>query len=57
MVPSEDVRALADAFLRLIHDSRLAAGLSRNAQETIEARFNGDKLAVRMASLLRECAA
>jgi glycosyltransferase involved in cell wall biosynthesis len=57
MVPSEDARALADAFLRLIHDSHLAAGLSRNAQETIEARFNGDKFAARMASLFREFAA
>lgn len=57
LVPSEDSRALAQAFLRLIHDSRLAADLSRNAQETIESRFNGDKFAARMASLFRECAA
>jgi glycosyltransferase involved in cell wall biosynthesis len=57
MVPSEDARALADAFLSLIHDSRLSENLSRNAQETIESRFNGDKLAAHMASLLRECAA
>jgi glycosyltransferase involved in cell wall biosynthesis len=57
LVPSEDPRALADAFLRLTRDNRLAADLSRNAQETIESRFNGDKLAAHMANLLRECAA
>ena len=57
LVPSEDPSALAEAFLRLTDDTRLAADLSRNAQETIEARFNGDKLAAHMASLLRECAA
>jgi glycosyltransferase involved in cell wall biosynthesis len=57
LVPSEDPRALADAFLRLTNDNRLAADLSRNAQETIESRFNGDKLAAHMANLLRECAA
>jgi glycosyltransferase involved in cell wall biosynthesis len=57
LVPSEDPGALAEAFLRLTSDSHLAADLSRNAQETIEARFNGDKLAAHMANLLRECAA
>ncbi len=57
LVPSEDPGALAEAFLRLTRDDRLAADLSRNAQETIELRFNGDKLAARMASLFRECAA
>jgi len=57
LVPSEDSRALAEAFLRLINDNRLAKDLSRNAQETIESRFNGDKLAAHMANLLRECAA
>jgi glycosyltransferase involved in cell wall biosynthesis len=57
LVPSEDSRALAQAFLRLIRDNRLAADLSRNAQETIESRFNGDKFAARMASLFREGAA
>jgi glycosyltransferase involved in cell wall biosynthesis len=56
LVPSEDARALAAAFLRLTGDNRLAADLSRNAQETIESRFNGDKFAARMASLFRECA-
>jgi glycosyltransferase involved in cell wall biosynthesis len=57
LVPSEDPRALAEAFLLLTRDYRLAADLSRNAQETIESRFNGDKFAARMASLFRECAA
>jgi len=57
LVPSEDPGALAQAFLRLTRDNHLAADLSRNAQETIESHFNGDKLAARMASLLRECAA
>jgi glycosyltransferase involved in cell wall biosynthesis len=57
LVPSEDPAALAEAFLRLTGDSRLAADLSRNGQETIDTRFNGDKLAAHMASLLRECAA
>ncbi|OAI56780.1 hypothetical protein AYO50_02405 [Acidobacteria bacterium SCGC AG-212-P17] len=57
LVPSEDSRALAQAFLRLIRDNRLAADLSHNAQETIELRFNGDKFAAHMASLFRECAA
>jgi glycosyltransferase involved in cell wall biosynthesis len=57
LVPSEDPCALAEAFLRLIRDSRVAADLSRNAQETIESRFNGDKFAARMASLFREHAA
>ncbi|HET9164559.1 MAG TPA: glycosyltransferase [Candidatus Angelobacter sp.] len=57
LVPSEDSRALAQAFLRLIREDRLAADLSRNAQETIESRFNGDKFAARMANLFRERAA
>jgi glycosyltransferase involved in cell wall biosynthesis len=57
LVPSEDPEALAEAFLRLTRDQRLVEDLSRNAQETIDSRFNGDKLATRMASLLRECAA
>jgi len=57
LVPSEDPRALAEAFLCLIRDSRLATDLSRNAQMTIESLFNGDKFAARMASLFRECAA
>src|ERR1041385_6662755 len=57
LVPSEDPCRLADAFLSLIRDSRLAENLSRNAQETIEARFDGDKLASSMATLFRECAA
>ena len=57
LVPSEDPGALAEAFLRLTRDKHLAADLSRNAQETIESRFNGDKFAARMASLFRECAA
>ena len=54
LVPPEDPDALANAFLRLIEDNRLATNLSRNAQETIEDRFNGDKLAVHMANLFRE---
>ena len=57
LVPSEDPHGLAEAFLRLTQDNHLAATLSRNAQETIEERFDGDKLAARMANLLRECAA
>ena len=57
LVPSEDAQALAEAFLRLTRDNRLAADLSRNARETIDLRFNGDKFAARMASLFRECAA
>jgi colanic acid/amylovoran biosynthesis glycosyltransferase len=54
LVPSEDAGALAEALLRLTRDNRLAADLSRNAQETIESRFNGDKFATLMASLFRE---
>ena len=54
LVPPEDPRALANAFLRLIKDNGLAAELSRNAQDTIEERFNGDKLAAHMANLFRE---
>jgi glycosyltransferase involved in cell wall biosynthesis len=57
LVPSENPRALAEAFLRLTSDDHLAADLSRNGRQTIEERFNGDKLAAQMASLLRECAA
>ena len=57
LVPSENPRALADAFLRLTSDKHLAAELSRNGRQTIEERFNGDRLAAQMASLLRECAA
>ena len=56
LVPSEDPGALAEAFLRLTRDSALTADLSRSAQETIDSKFNGDKLAARMASLFRECA-
>ena len=57
LVPSEDPGALAEAFLRLTRDSALTADLSRGAQETIDSKFNGDKLAARMAALFRECAA
>ena len=57
LVPSEDAGALANAFLRLIHDQQLAADLSRNGQQTIETQFNGDKFAAYMANLFREHAA
>jgi glycosyltransferase involved in cell wall biosynthesis len=53
LVPSEDAGALAEALIRLTRDNRLAADLSRNAQKTVESRFNGDKFAARMASLFR----
>lgn len=55
LVPSEDPVALAEAFLRLTRDGELAADLSRSGQETIGSKFNGDKLAARMANLFREC--
>ena len=54
LVPPEDARALANAFLRLLDDKGLATDLSRNAQDTIAERFNGDKLAIHMANLFRE---
>jgi glycosyltransferase involved in cell wall biosynthesis len=54
LIPPEDPTALAQAFVRLIEDNPLAINLSRNAQETIEEKFNGDKLAVHMANLFRE---
>ena len=43
--------------MRLIEDNPLAVNLSRNAQDTIEEKFNGDKLAVHMANLFRESVA
>src|SRR6185312_13376222 len=57
LVPAEDPGAVAKGFLYPTGDNRLTADQSRYRQETIEERFDGDKLAARMANLLRECAA
>jgi glycosyltransferase involved in cell wall biosynthesis len=57
LIPPEDPTALAQAFIRLIEDNPLAVNLSRNAQDTIEEKFNGDKLAVHMANLFRKSVA
>jgi glycosyltransferase involved in cell wall biosynthesis len=57
LVPPEDPAAVADALLRLYSEPELAERLGRAAQATVRARFDGDRLAGRLAELFREATA
>jgi glycogen(starch) synthase len=54
LVAPDDPEALASALLRLHGDPALAADLGRAGRETVEERFDGDRLAELLAGLFRE---
>ena len=51
LVPPRDVRALQEALQQLIESSDLRKELGRHARQTIEARFNWNKIAVEYEEL------
>jgi glycosyltransferase involved in cell wall biosynthesis len=57
LVPPEDPGALADALVRLQCDAALAGRLAAAGRETVRERFDGDRLAGRLAALFREALA
>jgi glycosyltransferase involved in cell wall biosynthesis len=57
LVPPEDADAVATALLRLYRDPALADRLGAEAAETVRSRFDGDRLAVELATLFREAVA
>jgi glycosyltransferase involved in cell wall biosynthesis len=57
LVPPEDPEALADALLRLHEDRELARRLAAAGHETVSERFDGDRLALRLAGLFEEAVA
>jgi glycosyltransferase involved in cell wall biosynthesis len=57
LVPPDDPEALAEALLRLHRDAELTARLSAAARETVRTRFDGDRLARRLADLFEEALA
>jgi glycosyltransferase involved in cell wall biosynthesis len=54
LVEPDDPQALADALLRLHDDPELTRRLTENARATVRERFDGDRLAHRLADLFRE---
>jgi glycosyltransferase involved in cell wall biosynthesis len=54
LVEPDDPDALADALLRLHDDPELTRRLTDNARETVATRFDGDRLAHRLAELFQE---
>lgn len=57
LVPPDDPARLADALARLYDDPALRARLGQAGQETVRERFDGERLAGRLALLFREAAA
>jgi len=53
LVPPEDPPALADAMVRLHRDPDLARRLGREAEAVVRERFDGERLATRLALLFR----
>ena len=51
LVPPDDPHALAAQLLRIARDPRLARRLAASASASVAERFDGDRLAVRMADL------
>lgn len=54
LVEPEDPRALADALLRVHHDPELMERLTAAGRATVRERFDGERLADRLAALFRE---
>jgi glycosyltransferase involved in cell wall biosynthesis len=54
LVPPEDPVALADALLALHRDPALAGRLAEAGRATVRERFDGERLAGRLAQLFRE---
>jgi glycosyltransferase involved in cell wall biosynthesis len=54
LVPQDDPRALAAQLLRVARDPQLARRLAASASASVAERFDGDRLAVRMADLFTE---
>jgi glycosyltransferase involved in cell wall biosynthesis len=57
LVAPEDPQALADALARLHADPALAARLAAAGRETVARRFDGERLARRLADLFEEAIA
>jgi glycosyltransferase involved in cell wall biosynthesis len=57
LVPPDDPEALADALVRLHRDPALAARLAREGRETVRERFDGERMAGRLAGLFRAAVA
>ena len=57
LVEPDDPRALADALVRLHEDRELAARVAAAGRETVQQRFDGDRLASRLAELFEEALA
>ena len=54
LVEPDDPSALADALIRLHEDRELAARISNAGRRTVQERFDGDRLARRLADLFEE---
>jgi glycosyltransferase involved in cell wall biosynthesis len=54
LVPPDDPRALAAQLLRVARDPQLARRLAASASASVAERFDGDRLAMRMADLFTE---
>jgi colanic acid/amylovoran biosynthesis glycosyltransferase len=54
LVPPDDPHALADALIRLHEDPLLATRITDNGKRTVQERFDGDRLARRLATLFTE---
>jgi glycosyltransferase involved in cell wall biosynthesis len=57
LVPPEDPSALADALVRLHTDHALGDRLAAAGRETVRSRFDGERLAGRLAELFRKAVA
>jgi glycosyltransferase involved in cell wall biosynthesis len=57
LVEPDDPAALADALIRVHEDRELAARISDAGRRTVEERFDGDRLAQRLAELFEEALA
>jgi glycosyltransferase involved in cell wall biosynthesis len=57
LVEPDDPAALADALVRVHRDRELAARIAAAGRRTVQERFDGDRLARRLAELFREALA
>ena len=57
LVEPDDPQALADALVRLHEDRELAARVAEAGRRTVQERFDGDRLARRLADLFEEALA